>query len=96
MTKFNTPQPHSSTWIFQSWAAFIISTTATGIGILYLPVDGWIKGYLGMGCLFTVTSTVSLSKTVRDVHEANKVMSRIDEAKLEKLLAEHDPFVKKP
>lgn len=94
MTKLNPTQFHSSAWIFQSWASFTISIFATAIGILYLPADNWIKGYLSMGLLFSVGSTVSLSKTLRDIHESNKVLNRVDEAKLEKLLAEYDPFKK--
>ena len=94
MAKLSAPQPHSSAWIAQAWIAFIVSGFATSIGILNLPVDHWIKGYLGMGYLFSVASTISLSKTVRDIHESNKVLSRVDEAKLERLLAEHDPFQK--
>jgi hypothetical protein len=92
--KYNPPQVHSNAWIFQAWASFILSVSCTTLGILYLPVDSWIKGYFGMGLLFSVGSTISLSKTVRDMHEANKFTSRIDEAKLEKLLAEYDPFKK--
>ena len=94
MAKYSAPQVHSSAWITQAWASLIISISATATGILYLPVDSWIKGYLGMGFLFTIGSTVSISKTVRDIHESNKFTSRIDEAKLEKLLAEYDPFKK--
>lgn len=94
MAKFSAPQAHSQAWIFQAWVSFIVSSSAMAVGILYLPVDGWVKGYLGMGFLFSVGSTISLSKTVRDIHESNKVMSRVDEAKLEKLLAEYDPFKK--
>lgn len=45
-----------------------------------------------MGLLFSVGSTISLSKTLRDVHESNQVLNRVDEAKLEKFLAEYDPF----
>lgn len=62
------------------------------IGILYLPVNLWIKGYLGMGVLFSVGSTISLSKTVRDIEESKRMISRLDEAKIERLLAEHDPY----
>lgn len=94
MAKVTAPQAHSSTWIFQTWLSLIASISATSIGILYLPVDNWIKGYLGMGLLFTIGSTVSISKTVRDIHESNKFTNRIDEAKLERLLAEYDPFKK--
>lgn len=62
------------------------------IGIVYTPANNWVKGYLGMGLLFSVGSTFSLSKTIRDVHESNRLWSRVDEAKLERILAEHDPF----
>lgn len=82
------PAPeHSAAWIFQTWASFFLSTGVTSIGILYLPVDLWIKGFLGMGLLFTVGSTLSLAKTLRDLHESKKVLARVDEAKLQKLLA---------
>lgn len=47
---------------------------------------------MGMGVLFSVVSTASLSKTVRDVEESKTMMGRIDEAKLERLLAEYDQF----
>jgi hypothetical protein len=94
MAKINPSQSHSNAWILQTWISFIVSLSATTAGVLYLPVDNWIKGYLGMGLLFSVGSTLSMSKTVRDIHESNKVLSRVDEAKLEKLLAEYDPFKK--
>lgn len=94
MQKYDAPQSHSSAWLVQAWASFVISLSATTIGILYLPVDNWIKAYMGMGTMFSVASTFSLGKTVRDVHEGKKLISRVDEAKLEKILAEHDPFKK--
>lgn len=90
----NNHQNHSSAWVVQVWLSFLLSISATAIGIAYLPVGGWIKGYLGMGMLFSVGSTISLSKTVRDVHESSKLLSRVDEVKLERILAEHDSFKK--
>ena len=84
--------PHTSAWIAQTYVSFIISISATIIGVFYMPGDNWLKGYMGMGLLFSVASTASLSKTIRDVEEAKTMMSRIDEAKLERLLAEYDPF----
>ncbi len=82
-------QDHSTAWILQTWLSFVVSIGATSLGIIYLPVDNWIKGYMGMGLLFTVGSTVSLTKTQRDIHESNKISSKIEEAKVEKILAEH-------
>ncbi len=92
--KFNAPANHTSAWILQTWLAFVLSVSATGIGIFYLPIDGWTKGYLGLGFIFAISSTISLSKTTRDIEESKRIVSRVDEAKLEKLLAEYDPFAK--
>lgn len=82
-------QDHSTAWIIQTWLSFVVSIGATSLGIIYLPVDNWIKGYMGMGLLFTVGSTVSLTKTQRDIYESTKISSKIEEAKMEKILAEH-------
>lgn len=86
------PNSHTSAWIAQTWISFVVSIAATTVGILYLPVDNWMKGYLGMGLLFSVGSTTSLAKTTRDIEESKRLLSRVDEAKLEKLLSGHDPF----
>ncbi|MDJ0681698.1 MAG: YiaA/YiaB family inner membrane protein [Xenococcaceae cyanobacterium MO_167.B52] len=83
---------HSSAWIFQTWISFIISISATSIGIIYLPVDAWTKGFMGMGLAFSIGSTISLTKTQRDLHEATKLTSKIEEARVEKILTEHDNF----
>lgn len=90
--KYDTPKTHTSAWIAQTWISFVIALGATSMGIFYLPVNGWLKGYLGMGLLFSIGSTISLSKTVRDIEESKRLTSRIDEAKLERMLADYDPY----
>lgn len=82
----------STAWVFQTWAAFVLSVTMTTIGIVNLPVDKWVKGFMGMGLAFSVGSTFTLAKTVRDQHEAGRITARIDEAKVEKLLSQHHPL----
>ena len=77
-----------------AWIAFvklnwIIAVCVTGSGILYLPVDLWMKGFLGMGLLLCVTSSFTVAKTLRDQHEAKKIIQKIDDAKTEKILKEH-------
>ena len=86
------PTAHSSAWVVQTWASWVLAVGVTAMGIWFLPVDGWMKAFLGMGVLFTVGSTFSLAKTVRDVHEQQRIVSRIDEARMTKLLAEVDPL----
>ncbi len=83
---------HSAAWVAQTWLSFIASVGATAIGIWLLPVDGWTRAFMGMGLLFTVGSSVSLAKTLRDVHEASRISARIDEARFHKLIQEHDPL----
>ena len=85
-------QPHSTGWIIQAWASFIIAISATGVGIVYLPVNNWVKAFMGMGLAFSVGSTFSVAKTTRDLHEARRLAYRIDEAKTEKLLKDHHPL----
>ena len=86
---------HTSAWIAQTWISFGLSISATIIGVLYLPVNVWVKGYLGMGFMFSIGSTVSLSKTIRDLEESKHILARLDEAKLERFLADYDPFNEK-
>ncbi|GHG86449.1 YiaA/YiaB family inner membrane protein [Comamonas sp. JC664] len=83
---------HSPAWVAQTWLSFALSVGVTAVGIWNLPVDIWVKSFLGMGLLFTVGSTFSLSKTVRDQHEMEQLGTRIDEARVSRLLSEHDPL----
>jgi len=84
-------QRDSASWLFFVRAAFGISLASTITGLLYLPVDMWVKGYMAMGLFFTIGSTITLSKTLRDEHEAKRLLNRIAEAKTSKLLKEYDP-----
>ncbi|HKG94407.1 MAG TPA: YiaA/YiaB family inner membrane protein [Gemmatimonadaceae bacterium] len=84
-------QRDSASWLFFVRAAFGISLASTVTGLLYLPVDLWVKGYMAMGLFFTIGSTITLSKTLRDEHEAKRLLNRIAEAKTSKLLKEYDP-----
>lgn len=85
-------QTHSTGWVVQAWASFVVSVVAMTVGILNLPVNSWVKGYMGMGLAFTVGSTISMAKTTRDNHEAKKLTTRLDEARVEKLLSDHHPL----
>jgi hypothetical protein len=87
-------QRDSAAWIFQTWAAFLLSISMTTVGIVNLPVDSWVKGFMGMGMAFSIGSTFSLVKTMRDLHETKKLTARIDEAKVERLLSQHDSLIK--
>lgn len=86
-------QPSQTTaYYVQAIASFAISLTAMIIAIAYLPAAGWVRAFLALGLLYVITSTVTLSKVVRDRQELSEVSTRVDQARLDKLLSEHDPF----
>ncbi len=68
--------------------SFGASALLVAIGVYFLPVDLWIKGDLAMGIVMLVQSCVTLTKTVRDVHESSRFVNRIEDAKAERLLME--------
>jgi hypothetical protein len=55
-------------------------------------LDLWQRLFLAMTVLFLVTSSFTLAKVIRDQEEAATIRVRLDEARMEKLLAEYNPF----
>ncbi|MEU3789723.1 YiaA/YiaB family inner membrane protein [Streptomyces fructofermentans] len=92
----DTPVKQQSTAAFhgQAVASFVVAMVATGVGILKLEADTWVRAFLGIAVLYLVTSAFTLAKVVRDRQEAGQIVSRVDQARLEKLLADHDPYEK--
>ncbi|MFF4488526.1 YiaA/YiaB family inner membrane protein [Streptomyces sp. NPDC001544] len=92
----DTPVKQQSTAAFygQAVASFAIAMAATAIGIFRLNADAWVRGFLGIAVLYLVTSAFTLAKVIRDRQEAGQIVSRVDQARLDRLLAEHDPFEK--
>ena len=80
-------QPHSGAWVTFTYVSFSASAFMVAIGVFFLPLDLWIKGYLAMGIVMLVQSCVTLTKTIRDMHEGGKMVNRIEDAKAERLLA---------
>ena len=77
---------HSSSWVTFTYAAFIGSILMVAAGIALMPLDMWIKGYFAMGIVMLIQSCVTVTKTIRDVHESGKLVNRIEDAKAERLL----------
>ncbi len=82
-------QLNSSGWVMFVKLSFCAAIMAMLVGIFFMPVDFWVKGYLAMGTLFTVGSTFTLAKTMRDEFEARKLINRIQEARTEKILKDY-------
>jgi hypothetical protein len=87
-THFDRP---TGAWVNFSYISFAASVLMVGGGIFALPLDWWVRAYFAMGMGMVVQSCFTLAKTVRDLHEANRMINRIEEARTEKLLgAERD------
>ena len=54
--------------------------------VFYLPVDTWVRAFLGLGIMYLTTSAFTLAKCVRDAQEDSYVVSRIDQARFESLV----------
>src|SRR5262245_59964829 len=78
----------TAAWRFQVVSAFVLAIVLTTGGVLYMPANPWVKGYLMMGFYFTVSSAFSLAKSLRDAHESSRIVAKISEAKTEKMLRE--------
>ncbi|QFU24745.1 hypothetical protein FM038_023175 [Shewanella eurypsychrophilus] len=81
-------QSNSASWIFFIKVSFSIALIAMGIGIIFMPGGLVIQGYFAICSLFLVSATITLSKTLRDEHESQRLISKINEAKTNKILNE--------
>lgn len=88
------PPKNTSAFFVQSGIAFAIALTTMIVAIFYLPVDPWIRAFLGLGTMFLTTSAFTLAKVIRDQQETQHVVTRLDQARLERLMAEYDPWNK--
>lgn len=87
-----TPQmPHTPAWKTFTFVSFMIAAAMLAIGIFFMPADVWIKGYMAMAAVFTVGASFTLAKTLRDEHEANRLINKIEDAAAERVLREAVP-----
>lgn len=83
----------TSAFYLQSGLSFAVALLAVVLGIWNLDVGAWERAFMSLGALFLVTSSFSLAKCVRDSQEDAALASRLDDARVQKILGEHDPFV---
>ncbi|MBY9073877.1 hypothetical protein K1X13_03485 [Nocardioides sp. WL0053] len=90
----STPGTSKTTTAFfaQAGLSFGIALLSVVLGICYLPVDPWMRAFLAVGTLFLVTSSFTLAKCVRDAQETSLLATRLDQARVEKILSDHDPY----
>ncbi|QFS89974.1 yiaA/B two helix domain protein [Mycobacterium sp. THAF192] len=96
MDAFDAMSKNTSAFFLQAAIAFGVSFLGVLGGIFFLPLDIWPRLFLAMSAVFLVTSSFTLAKVIRDQQEAATIRVRLDEVRMEKLLAEHNPFTTDP
>ncbi|MEU6736773.1 YiaA/YiaB family inner membrane protein [Streptomyces physcomitrii] len=94
MSETQVKQQSTAAFYGQAVASFSVALTATAVGIYRLEANAWVRGFLTIAVLFLVTSCFTLAKVIRDRQEAGLLVSRVDQARVDKLLSQHDPFEK--
>ncbi len=79
---------NTGAWLTFTYVSFGTSVFMMGLGLWAMPADLWIKGYLLMASVYMLGAAFTLSKTVRDEHEAKRLTNRLEDAKAERLLME--------
>jgi hypothetical protein len=77
---------HSQSWIVFTYVSFVAALAMVVVGVILMPLDLAMKGYLAMGVAMLIQSCITLTKTLRDNDEAGKLVNRLEDAKTERLL----------
>ncbi|PWQ96509.1 YiaA/YiaB family inner membrane protein [Leucothrix arctica] len=85
----STLQPNSTSWLLFVRLTFGISIAAMAAFIFFMEGNLLMRGYLALNSLFLISSTIMMSKTMRDEHEAQSLIHKISEAKTNKILKEY-------
>ena len=91
-TKTDSATKNTTAFAAQAAISFGASLFAMLVAVYFMEADPWIKGFLALGTLYLTTSTFTLAKVVRDMQDDSTVMHRLDQARLDKALAQHDPY----
>jgi hypothetical protein len=80
----------TSAWDFFVKLSFGLAVGATVLGIYMLPGELLVKGYFMISSLFLVFATITMSKTIRDKHESDRLHNKISEARTTKIIRDMD------
>ncbi|TDU28155.1 hypothetical protein DFR24_2520 [Panacagrimonas perspica] len=89
-TQFESTRLDTPSWIFFVKASFACALGGMIFGVIVMPVEIWMRGYMILGTLFLTGSTFTLSKTLRDQFEGSKLINKLAQARTEKLLKEYN------
>jgi hypothetical protein len=91
-TNQNANPKNSAAFYTQAIVSFGVALFAVLVAVYYLPADPWIKAFVALAICYLGTSSCRRAKVIRDRQEDDMIFSRLDQARLEKALATHDPY----
>ncbi len=80
----------SKAWRTYAYTSFAISLGMMVLGVLAIPGELWMKGFFLVGTFFLTGSCFTLSKALRDQHEAENLVHKLESAKAERILREFE------
>lgn len=82
------PMRNSPAWTMFTYLNFAVAALMMAGGIWFMEATFTAKGFYAMAALMLVSSTIILTKSLRDQDEATRFHNKIEEARTEKLLME--------
>ena len=73
-----------------SYLSFAVSCVMMVGDLVLAPIELAMKGYIAMAVVEVIQTTVNLTKTMRDNHEADRLLNKIEDAQTERLLRDVD------
>lgn len=77
---------HSDAWTMFTVASFAVAALMMAGGIYFLEASFAAKGFYAMSAIMLVHTSITITKTLRDVEESERMINKIEDAKTEKLL----------
>ena len=77
---------HSDAWTMFTILSFALSASMMAGGIYFLEASFAAKGFYAMSAIMLVHTSISITKTLRDVEESKRMINKIEDAKTERLL----------
>ncbi len=71
-----------------SYFNFAVAAMMMAGGIYFMEASFSAKGFYAMAALMLISSTVGITKALRDKEESDRLHNRLEEARTERLLAE--------
>lgn len=79
---------NTNSWVLFTVSSFIVSAAMMAGGIFFMEASFAAKGFYAMASIMLVHTSITITKTLRDNEESERLIHKIDEARTEKLLRE--------